>query len=211
MHKSVAIAAAFGAALTMSLSNPLHSQQTQSPSARGSDAGTSPSAKKGQGDVSRGDRRLMTRAAQMGLAEVAASKVAMEKASTPQVKKFAEQMVQEHEKANAELKEIASSKGVNLPTSPTAKHQEAVKELRGLSGAKFDQKYMAQAGVKDHKAALELFQDGAKKADDPQLKSFFEKNLAHIKQHLAMAQEVEQRGDGSSSGTSKKQEGSTKK
>ena len=41
MHKSVAIAAAFGAALPMSLSNPLHSQQTQSPSARGSDAGTS--------------------------------------------------------------------------------------------------------------------------------------------------------------------------
>lgn len=201
MRNSGPLLAAIAAAVSMALSPSAHAQTSQqSPSAQSSprgdkaardDAKSSGNAQKSaDAKVDSGDRRLMTRAAQMGLAEVAASKVAMEKASRPEVKKFAEHMVKEHEKSNAELKQIASSKGVSLPTSPDAKHQDALKDLRGMSGDKFDRQYMQQAGVKDHKASLDLFQDGAKKAKDPELKAFFEKNVTHIKQHLAMAQDI---------------------
>jgi|GEM_PF-56623 putative membrane protein len=187
MQISVSLVAALGAALTFGFSTPVYTQQN--PSAQSG-------KKDGKGEVSSGDRNLMTRAAQMGIAEVEASKVATEKASTPEVKKFASHMAKEHEKANAELKQIASGKGVTLPTSPDDKHREALKDLRGLSGEKFDRKYMEQAGVKDHKASLSLFEEGAKDAQDPQLKAYFEKHVPHIKQHLAMAQNIAGQADG---------------
>jgi putative membrane protein len=197
MHNSAPLVAAVGAALSLVFSTPVSAQQSpgNQPGGRSADkAGETRSAqpgkKQGKDEVTSGDRRFMTRAAQMGLAEVAASKVAAEKASSAEVKKFAEHMVKEHEKANAELQQIASSKGVTLPTSPDSKHQEALKELRGLSGDKFDRKYVEQAGVKDHKASLSLFQEGAKNAKDPQLKAYFEKQVPHIKEHLAMAQDM---------------------
>jgi putative membrane protein len=200
MRNSGPLLAAIAAAVSMALSASAYPQTSQqSPSSQSSPGGdkatrgeakSSTSARKEEAKVDSGDRRLMTRAAQMGVAEVATSKVAMEKASRPEVKKFAEHMVKEHEKSNSELKQIASSKGVSLPTLPDGKHQDALKNLRGMSGEKFDRQYMEQAGVKDHKATLDLFQDGAKKAKDPELKAFFEKNVTDIKQHLAMAQDI---------------------
>jgi putative membrane protein len=182
MRISGPIIAALGAALTIVLSTPVQSQQS---------------------GIASGDSSRITRAAQMGLAEVASSKVAMEKATKPEVKKFAEHMVKEHQDANSELQQIASSKGVTMPTSPDAKHQEALKKLRGMSGDKFDREYMERSGVKDHKAALSLFQEGAKNAKDPQLKAYFEKHVPHIKQHLAMAQDISGQADGGD-GTKKK-------
>jgi putative membrane protein len=204
MRSSGSVVAALGAALAFLFSTPVYAQQGPAvqPGGRSADKATgdaksTQSGKKDdKGEVASGDRRLMTRAAQMGIAEVEASKVATVKASSPEIKKFAEHMVKEHEKANSELQQIASSKGVNLPSSPDSKHQEAVKELRGLSGDKFDRKYMEQAGVKDHKSALSLFQEGAKNAKDPQLKAYFEKHVPHIKQHLAMAQDLASQADG---------------
>ena len=201
MRNNGPLIAAIATAVSMALSPSAYAQTSQqssssqsSPSGdkatRGEAKSSSSAKKESEAKVDSGDRRLMTRAAQMGIAEVAASKVAMEKASRPEVKKFAEHMVKEHEKANSELKQIASSKGVSLPTSPDAKHQDALKDLRGMSGDKFDRQYMQQAGIKDHKASLDLFEDGAKKAKDPELKTFFEKNVTNIKQHLAMAQDI---------------------
>lgn len=230
MRTSGPLLAAIAAAVSMALSTSAYPQSSQQSSSSQSspsgdkasrgEAKSSGSAKKeSEAKVDSGDRRLMTRAAQMGIAEVAASKVAMEKASRPEVKKFAEHMVKEHEKSNSDLKQIASSKGVSLPTSPDARHQEALKNMRGMSGEKFDRQYMEQAGVKDHKAALDLFQDGANKAKDPELKAYFEKNATHIKQHLAMAQDIAgqdggdatKKGGGDSTSGKKQSQGSASK
>jgi hypothetical protein len=57
-----------------------------------------------------------------------------------------------------------------------------------------------EAGVKDHRASLSLFEEGAKDAKDPQLKAYFEKHVPHIKQHLAMAQNIAGQADGGDAG-----------
>jgi uncharacterized protein (DUF305 family) len=51
-------------------------------------------------------------------------------------------------------------------------------------------KYIEQAGVKDHKAALKLFKDAAEDAKDPELKRFAQKEVDHIQEHLQMAQRI---------------------
>jgi putative membrane protein len=69
-------------------------------------------------------------------------------------------------------------------------HRDKLADLKKLSGEKFDKKYIEQAGVKDHKAALKLFKDAAEDAKDPELKRFAQKEVDHIQEHLQMAQRI---------------------
>lgn len=67
--------------------------------------------------LSRADQSFLKKAAENGLAEVESSKVAAEKAQNPEVKKFAQHMVDEHTKANQELKQLAQSMASSFPTA----------------------------------------------------------------------------------------------
>src|SRR4051794_1626641 len=62
------------------------------------------------------DETFVTKAAKGGLAEVQLGKLAAEKASSDEVKKFGQRMVDDHGKANDELKTLAQSKSITLPT-----------------------------------------------------------------------------------------------
>src|ERR1051326_6076917 len=67
------------------------------------------------------DETFVTKAAQGGLAEVKLGTLATQKASNADVKAFGQQMVDDHSKANDELKQLASTKGITLPTDIDAK------------------------------------------------------------------------------------------
>jgi hypothetical protein len=67
----------------------------------------------------RSDASFMKQAAENGNAEVEASKLAQTKAKRPEVKAFADQMVTDHTKVGDELKQLAASKKVDLPTEPS--------------------------------------------------------------------------------------------
>lgn len=83
--------------------------------------------------------------------------LAADKASSPDVKEFAQRMVKDHSQANDQLKQIAMKKGVTLPTSPSAKNEVTKNKLSRLSGDAFDQAYMSDM-VKDHKKDIAAFQ-----------------------------------------------------
>src|SRR5436190_3450929 len=63
------------------------------------------------------DTLFVREAAIGGLAEVKSAELAKSKASSAQVKSFAEQMVKDHMKANQELEQLAKQKGMELPTA----------------------------------------------------------------------------------------------
>src|SRR5579885_1631540 len=63
-------------------------------------------------------------------------------ASSSDVKALGERMVTDHTKANDQLKQIATSKGITLPTSLNAKDQATYDRLSKLNGAEFDAAYM---------------------------------------------------------------------
>jgi hypothetical protein len=81
----------------------------------------------GASSLSSSDRNFIMKAAQGGMAEVELGQLASQRASDPQVKQFAERMVADHGKANDQLKQIASSKNVTLPTDvPAAEKRSAI-------------------------------------------------------------------------------------
>jgi putative membrane protein len=137
-----------------------------------------------------GEERFMKEAASGGLMEVELGKFAAEKGSHQRVKEFGKRMQTDHSKANAQLRKIASSKGVDLPTQPSGEHKSTMDKLTKLSGAEFDREYM-EAMVDDHEEDIEKFQIQADKGKDPELKKFASETLPILKKHLELAQSTE--------------------
>lgn len=133
------------------------------------------------------DQAFVAKAAQAGMAEVELSQLALQKSKDDQVRSFAQQMVQDHEKANTELKSIAEKHGLQVPPKTDAKHQQALQKLQGLSGAQFDAAYSKDM-TKDHDEAVALFTDASTAQRlNPDLKSFAAKTLPTLQTHHRLA------------------------
>jgi putative membrane protein len=131
---------------------------------------------------------FVDKAAQAGMAEVALGKLALEKSNTPEIQKFAQRMVTDHTKANAELTALAKTKGMEPPAKLDSKHAAMVESLESQDGAAFDAAY-AQHMNMDHSKAIELF-EGAAKSPDADLATFAKKTLPTLKEHKAMAEKL---------------------
>lgn len=130
------------------------------------------------------DRNMMHHLAMANLAELSAARLALSKAQNPQVKAYAQQMIDDHTKAMSELTSLAQSRGVTLPAEPDAQHQSAVARLKGQSADDFSEEYLEQSGVTDHRNTLRLLVDMSEDADDPQLKKLAEKMIPIVENHL---------------------------
>ncbi len=128
---------------------------------------------------------FMMEAAKGGMAEVELSRVATTKSQNADVKKFAQQMIQDHTNANTELKQLAGKKNITLPTELDAPHKAIKDRLSGLSGAEFDKEYV-NAMVTDHEKTVALFQSQANGGTDADAKAFAAKTLPKLQGHLDM-------------------------
>ena len=137
------------------------------------------------------DKQFLGKAADAGSTEIAASKVAQSKSSNGDVKKFAAAMVTEHTKVADELKQLASTKQIEVSDRPGKKQQALIDKLGRLEGAQFDKDYAASIGVAAHTDAVKLFTDASQKASDPDIKAFAAKTLPALQHHLEMAQALQ--------------------
>jgi putative membrane protein len=133
---------------------------------------------------------FVNHAATGGMAEVEMGKLAGAKASSPDVKKFAEQMVSDHTKANEELDRIASGKSLKIPRTLDGEHKTELDTLTTKSGSDFDKAYV-KAQVTGHEKMQQLLSNEAKTSMDPELKAFAEKTLPTVRQHYQMAKDLE--------------------
>jgi putative membrane protein len=142
-----------------------------------------------QSTLSSNDREFMSEAATGGLMEVELGRLAVQKGQSADAKHFGQKMVDDHSKANAELKQLAAAKGVTLPGDLKAEQKEERDKLAKLSGAEFDHKYI-ELMVEDHDKDVKAFQDKANDAGDPDLKAFVTKTLPTLQEHQRMAHAI---------------------
>jgi putative membrane protein len=76
------------------------------------------------------------------MAEIQLGQMAAERASSSDVKSFAQQMVTDHTRANQELMPVAQQLGVQQPTQLDGKHQKIADKLSKAQGADFDRQFM---------------------------------------------------------------------
>ena len=131
-----------------------------------------------------GDSTFAMKAAQGGMAEVKMGQLAADKATNPDVKAFGQQMVDDHTKANNDLKSVAQAENMTLPTDVNAKQQAMYDRLSKMSGPAFDKMYV-NGMVKDHVEDVRDFQKEATAGQDPQVKNFASTTLPVLQGHLS--------------------------
>jgi putative membrane protein len=94
-------------------------------------------------------------------------------------------MVDEHAKANSELKQLAPSKGIELPATLDEAHRAEIDRLSKLSGTDFDHAYV-RAMVRDHDEDVAEFQKQLKSAHDVELQAWVSKTLPTLTEHQEM-------------------------
>lgn len=117
--------------------------------------------------------------------EILSSRMALEKSQNPTVKQFAQKMIEDHTKADSQLKTTLPSSSAGLASMPStldSKHQQVLDRLKAVSGSTFDQEYL-KAQMDAHQHAVTIFQDYATNGDDPVLKNFSTQTLPVLKQH----------------------------
>jgi putative membrane protein len=143
----------------------------------------------GKSSLSHSDRSFVEKAAKGGMAEVELGKFAQEHASSDPVKQFAAKMVQDHSKANEDLRSLAQAKGVTVPSGPSHTDNHEMSKLSKLTGADFDREYMKHM-VSDHEKDVKEFQKEADKAKDGDVKNFAASTLPTLQEHLKLAQDT---------------------
>ncbi len=129
------------------------------------------------------DKAFLIKVAQSNLAEIGAAKLALAQSTADSIKTFAQMMIDEHTKAQANLSALAQKQNVTLPDSTDVEHRMFSQRLQMLQGASFDSAYV-QSQVRDHVKAIALFKaekDNGKNAED---KAFATQLLPSLQMHL---------------------------
>jgi len=137
-----------------------------------------------------GAATFTTEAANGGMMEVEAAKVAQKNATSKDVKELATMILNDHTKANNELKRIASGKNIMVPTSMPAKHQSHIDMLSSKTGAEFDRMYVDMM-ESDHSKDIEMFTKASSVLSDNELKAFAAKTVPVLKKHAAKVKAVQ--------------------
>lgn len=134
------------------------------------------------------DRRFMTRAAEAGHAEVAAGRLAISHGSDAAVRDYGRMLVDDHQRANAQLVQIANARGLGLPTEPSREQQQKLQKLGRLQGQAFDREFMQQM-IADHGKAIALFREEAQRqGGEPAVQNYAREVLPTLHTHLDRAQ-----------------------
>nr|ALS90785.1 protein of unknown function (DUF4142) [uncultured bacterium] len=137
------------------------------------------------------DKKFIMETAHGGMMEVELAKLAVDKSSNEEVKQYAQRLVDDHTKANEELTQLASQKGVPISEDHKAmmKSQTAKDKLSKLSGADFDREFISWM-VKDHAKEVKEFEQVSAKAKDTDVKDWAAKTLPTLREHLQMARDI---------------------
>jgi putative membrane protein len=128
------------------------------------------------------DKQFIELAASQGLAEVKMARLALDKAQSNEVRQFAQQMVEDHTRANDKLKSIAQRYSMPVPTTMDSEDQATYEKLAMMTGKEFDKQY-AKIQKKGHDRVISEFEKASNDLDNPTLREFAQTTLPTIKMH----------------------------
>lgn len=138
----------------------------------------------------RGDARFVHQAAEGGMLEVELGKLAVQKASNEKVKEFGQRMIDDHTKANDQLKSVAAKDNITLPSELNARQRAMVDRFSKMTGTEFDRAYVRDM-VRDHQNDITDFEREANGGTNPDLKNFAGSTLPTLREHLQLAKDNE--------------------
>ena len=121
-----------------------------------------------------------------GRLEVKLGEYAATNAANPEVRQFAQEMVDDHTRANQNLDIAAKAEEMKVPADLEKKQQETYDQLTKLKGEDFDRAYMKQQ-VKAHEDTVAALKKEIARAPDTQLGRWASTTLPTVEAHLQHA------------------------
>jgi predicted outer membrane protein len=132
---------------------------------------------------------FLATAHQSGLAEIAVARLAAERATNPEVRRFAQMLVADHTMSNASISQLLQSQNARPNTTATQEQSAAQQRLAALTGAEFDRAYLA-LNLEAHQRSVLLFMKQVQGGTNAQALSYARNMLPLLQTHLAMTEEL---------------------
>jgi putative membrane protein len=138
------------------------------------------------------DKSFVMMADEGNSAEIAASQMALKKSKNPEIKTYAQQMIDDHTKLRSDMAPFASQMSVTTPQPLNDTHKVEAKRLASMSGKQFDMEYVKLMN-QDHHKTLTLFQNEESTTSNQDLKTAVQQGEQVLKQHTDMADQMAQK------------------
>ena len=135
------------------------------------------------------DRNFLVNASISNNAEIQLANLAVNKAVSPVVSAFAQQMITDHTTAQSDLKDLGNSTNFTIADSVDAMHQALNDLLSTLEGSAFDSAYI-HSQVGDHDRAITLFTTEQNSGINASVKGYANTYLPKIQMHRSMADSI---------------------
>jgi putative membrane protein len=141
-------------------------------------------------DMDNQDTRVITEAASTSMLSMELSRIAEERAVTPEVKEFARELSEEHSGVKQDLEGVAQRKQIVLPQAMSQDHQDKVENVTEQSGLDFDREYIEEI-ISVHRDKVDDFESLSRDSDDPEIREFAINILPSLRMQLEKAERVE--------------------
>ena len=133
---------------------------------------------------------FITKATVAGEFEIESSKIALDKSQDKNIKRFAQQMIDDHTKASDALALTLQNQKMQPPKQELdSAHQQLIDKLQALSGDDFNHQYVAMQ-LDAHKQAVDLFTDYSRRGGNAGLKDFAAADVAYASKPLGPRQKI---------------------
>jgi putative membrane protein len=135
---------------------------------------------------------ILERIHQANLKEIAAGKIAESKASSTEVRAYADQLIKDHTSADQMVIATAQKTGARLRDSTTdrrktANGKQAEQKLSSANGAQFDRRFLEQTSA-DHKKLMSELKQARDDASDDDIEALIDKIMPILQQHQDLAE-----------------------
>lgn len=137
------------------------------------------------------DRSFIDLAASSDMFELAASKIAKERGVGGEVATFADRMIADHSATSAELRTVAASINMTVPTEMNGRHRSMLQTLNEAGAGNPSTRAYVDGQRAAHNEAVALFTAYAQGGENPALKAFAKKHLPALTAHLDHIRRIE--------------------
>ena len=118
--------------------------------------------------------------------EIRGGKLALQKATTPEVKTLAETLIKDHTKSLADAVKVAKKLGIEVPDSPSPSQQWELRVVATFSGKDFDRWY-SDLEVQDHIQDIQEAKDEVDKGCNKDVRQLAKDDIPVLEKHLELA------------------------
>ena len=140
------------------------------------------------------DADYLADAAEIHFCEIEIGKLALQKGTSADVKKYAQTLITDHTKSLEELQALANKKTITLPTAISEDGKEKYDKLNKESGTEFDRKFIDLVS-EGHEKAVDKMTEIAQKATDPDIKLWTSRQTSTLTAHHEEAKKLKENFD----------------